>query len=166
MNAIDYSSQTYPNNSVDLMVCIFLEPTEQGASFYEWPLHITLASWFKLENKNFDRFLDQVDHLAKYSLPIKLITGQPIRLGHKKSRIGLSIDFNERLNKLHNDLIDLIDTYGTMEDDQFIKDKYLPHITLKQSTLILPGSELNVNRFYLVSKSKDSYRHVTRIIKP
>ena len=148
------------------MICSFLEPINQGLTFSDWPLHLTLASWFELENKHFSGFYSLTQQVTQESLPISLTTTEPIRLGFKKTLVGLAIEPNTELYKLHDDLADLIARYAQPNNRNYTQDKFLPHITLRKNAILLPGSELTVSRLYVVTKLDNHYRHVSRLFKP
>jgi 2'-5' RNA ligase len=147
----------------DRLVCVLLEPLEPGERFTQWPLHVTIVPWFRL---------DESSELIAGSLQRALVTMQPFEIpvvgdamfGPRKNRPAKLLEspgpFEEIeakvRNYLHKKRAWLVDE--TTEQPR----QFRPHVTLQQ------GSETDItdvlcSRLYIVTQ-RGGYKQIAAIV--
>ncbi len=96
------------------------------------PLHCTLVPWFQLGEE-----VDYYEFTYDLSLLIRAITTSPIRLSPAAAELfGRShnipvwvLKANQKLQELHNGILEYLESRGGFTDREWIKGKFRPHVT-------------------------------------
>lgn len=129
-----------------------LKPVANNTQFsmYDWPLHVTLSPRFAvdIEQKGFDADLS---NLITKQNPVKTIVKKDASFG-KDSQVHVSLlDLTSQLFKLHNDLLDLLESYGAVFDEpNYSRSGYLPHVTVQKSGRVFEGDIITIDSLTLV----------------
>jgi hypothetical protein len=126
----------------------FLEPLEIDTEFTmaNWPLHVTLADVFAVE---LDTGIEQkLTDLLANQLSISLLAGDDATLG--TTNVVL-IDKNDKLQKLHDRIIDLLESNGAkFNTPEFTRTGFLPHSTIQKSGKLNYGDKIEIHTISLV----------------
>src|SRR5438132_1325280 len=69
----------------DRLICAFVNPINEGAQFKEWPLHVTIVSWFRLDITSAQLAQALQAHFIG-SEPFKIDVQAEAQLGYKKRK--------------------------------------------------------------------------------
>lgn len=138
----------------DRMICIFVNDIPIGTTFTEWPLHVTIVPWFRLDTPSSDLAKQLQKHYIG-SKPFQINVLQETQLGYKKRKTVNSIEAAE-LNRLEGQTRRLLHSYKTWIVDEADKTrKFHPHITAQKSNRIHEGDIIKCDRLYVISQHGD-----------
>lgn len=141
----------------DRLICAFEKPPELGGRFSEWPLHVTVLSWFRCSLPS--------SRLARL-LELNLKGFEPFRL-----EVGNEAQFGPRQNVLVNlvktspqlDAVEEITRLALENSDiQFASkqfSKYRPHITVQERARLRAGDNFIVRQLSIIEQKVD-YKEV------
>lgn len=149
---------------------MMLEPIPFGEEFEIWPPHITIVPWFPCEDgKKLDATLGKI---AVRHKAFKTQAGKTEDWGRKDRFKVIIINDDGELHGLHWDVFRQLEKNGfPIHQKDYLGDKYLPHITLRNSlskeTRLKPGDHIAVDRFSLVKQDrlKGSGRMIKSLVK-
>jgi len=144
----------------DRLVCAFVEPPAAGTEFSDWPLHVTIMPWFRL-----DASAQQLAAGLKQALtsikPFESKAGELVKMGPRKRPARLlqlptpftEIEVRVR-NYFHKKRAWLVDE-TTKKPRQ-----YRPHVTFQKAAELGEGKSFHVSRLYIVEQKGD-YKVIT-----
>lgn len=117
---------------------------------YDWPLHVTLSPRFAVDIDQ-KHFLTDLSNLISKQNPVKTIVKKDASFG-RDSQIHVSLlDLTPQLFKLHNDLLDLLESYGAVFDEpNYSRSGYKPHVTVQKSGRVFEGDIITIDSLTLV----------------
>lgn len=137
----------------DRLVCALVDPIEVGTTFQEWPLHVTIVPWFRLDMPSdrmasmlasnlaqihsFDVRLDGTDHFGKARKKLVHLVAAPSPLW--------DIEYIVRA---------LLHRQRAWIADETTKSKrsYLPHITHQAHAAPQDGSSFSCTALYIIEQ--------------
>ncbi|MGH7237323.1 MAG: hypothetical protein ACREGF_02195 [Candidatus Saccharimonadales bacterium] len=135
----------------DRLICCLVRPLASGASFSDWPLHITIVPWFRI-NVVSSRLVNELS-LNKF-LPFKVTLGSESSLGVNKpvTLIKLPSALTEIEAVIHNYLHDK----GAWLVDETTKEphSFLPHITWQKG--VKPAGGFRIAEIQLMQQTGGS----------
>ncbi len=146
------------------MACFMLEDKPTHYRFSEWPLHLTLAPWFNIDNVDLPKFIDLLDNLFDQSGPLMIRLKDKQWFGHNREVPVMIVDDNERLIKLHESLLSGINQIGRIIATDHTGNNYRPHITLKDNHKLTSGRKFDLNKIYIVSGQNNCLRQIVQVI--
>lgn len=140
----------------DRLICAFLEPLSVGRQFKEWPLHVTVMPWFRLDDPS-DRVAAGLEQAFSGIAPFSAEAGRQVSLGPKKNRParvlepagsfpGLEARSRRYLHKKRAWLVD--------ETTQ-ARREYLPHVTYQRGDVLGADRTIYCDRLYVVEQKGD-----------
>lgn len=126
-----------------------LDPIKKGDQFEQFPLHVTLMTWFDMPNER--AFMNKLQNFAHEYGPQAVEGGDEALFGingdvrvRKLGRVG-------SLYAIHDDLHEIIiGLGGEIWSGGFVKDDYLPHVTFQDDRGIELGEQLILDRFQVI----------------
>jgi hypothetical protein len=145
----------------EYMFVYLLEAKNPGDTFNEWPLHITLLPWFKLDVPISEFKTELNNQLAEVqSIAVKV---GPER--HFNKRAVNLIESSAGLLDLHELLLDFVKNNGEFTVSQsFVGPQFKPHIAKRLGKTMAEGKLVNVNRVYLISAPPEDPRNRTKTV--
>ncbi|HMS23932.1 MAG TPA: 2'-5' RNA ligase family protein [Candidatus Saccharibacteria bacterium] len=144
-----------------------LKPIVKNTQFsmYDWPLHLTLSPRFAvdIEQKGFDADLS---NLITKQKPFKTTVKNDEYFG-LESKIHVSLlDLTPQLFELHNELLDLLESYGAVFDEpNYSRSGYIPHVTVQKSGRVFEGDIIKINSLSLVDMFPDGDIKQRKVLK-
>jgi len=137
------------------MVCHMLEEAPEGHQFSNWPLHLTVIPWFRVEEEALPSTLLAIEETAKRVGSFAVRTKGNAWYGPKDDVPVTEVeDTTSRLAKLHHGLLQSIqDGGGTVIDLTYTGANYSPHVSLTEDSRGLqPGQVLELSNITVVEK--------------
>lgn len=133
------------------VIAIMLEPVMQGYEFVDWPLHITLASWFPCsDEQRLDEILEQI---TKRHQPFNATVGEVADFGTKSYVPVNLVNENSELENLHRDIFNSLEQNGfSVHQKDFMGDGYKAHITQQKQGHMNSGDKLDISSFTAVKQ--------------
>lgn len=144
-----------------------LEPVANNTQFsmYDWPLHVTISPRFAvdIEQKGFDADLS---NLITDQKPVTTIVNKDASFG-KDSQVHVSLlELTPQLFELHNELLDLLESYGAVFDEpKYSRSGYLPHVTVQKSGRVFEGDTITIDSLTLVDMFPDQDIKQRKVLK-
>lgn len=138
------------NDTPRYMFAHLLEPRAEGSTFGDWPLHITLVPWFKL-NTTPTEFIagtsDQINRIEVFDVQL----GRIAYLAWVRVRQVMP---SEELQGLHETVLDVSKKLGqNVARLNYVADKFWPHVTpKKKQPSVRKGQQILISRFELIRK--------------
>lgn len=136
-----------------------LDPIKKGDQFEQFPLHVTLMTWFDMPQER--AFINKLQNFAHEYGP------QTVE-GGDEAMFGVNADVRVRklgragsLYAMHDDLHKMItDLGGEIWYGGFVKSDYLPHVTFQGDRGIEAGEQCILDRFQLIRGDETGPRTV------
>ncbi len=128
------------------------EPTFERFDSDDWPYHITLLPWYKIDDSKLINWDQRLKEIADSYKPFQAEVGEEDYFGnHRDILVGrLAV---ESFRPLHYRLLNsLQDVDGTLRDRSHTGKDFRPHITQRYEALLPKGFELTVAGFSEVMK--------------
>jgi 2'-5' RNA ligase len=144
-----------------------LEDVEEGYLFAssDWPLHTTLIDTFAT-NLSVESLCQLLENVAKTLKSTQTnVIGDEYFGPNRNIHVKL-IEKTNYLEKLHNVLFDQL-SHGNLKlnDPQYSKDGYLPHVTVQKRAQVGIGDEVLINNLALIDMFPRDNSHVRKILK-
>jgi hypothetical protein len=151
----------------DRLICALLKPLEAGHKFKEWPLHITVMPWFRLDDAS-DRIAAGLGRAFTCVGPFSARTGREVRLGPKKNRPGRVLEpagsfpeLEKRTRRyLHKKRAWLVD------ETTHARRPYLPHVTYQRNDALAAGRIIDCERLYVIEQKGNHKQVVAEVPLP
>lgn len=144
----------------DLLVGVFIEKFDVGDTFEEWPLHVTLVPWFRLETAK-EQFIRK---LKKELAPIKPFTDTAGEREIFSKREANVLD-KRKWQTLHEAVLACV--YNTAEPAarqfRFVAEAFQPHVTVQPDGGLRAGESVEADVVYVVEQRGD-YKQVVETI--
>lgn len=147
----------------DRLVCAFVEKQPIGATFKDWPLHITIVPWFRLDIPS----IQLAEQLQKHyigSNVFRIAVLEEIQLGYKKHKLA-NLLAGPELMKLEGQTRRLLHAYNTWVVDEADRTRqgFRPHVTVLGTGRVHQGDSFDCDRLYIVSQHGD-FKQVDSVI--
>lgn len=132
----------------------FTKPIDFGTKFEisEWPLHITLADVFAIDQKG-SNIVIQITDLLENQSPITVRVTDDAVLS--QTRVVL-VENSKDLLALHNNLVDLFEANGAIfNSPEFIHEGFLPHCTIQNAERLNKGDKIRIDTVTLIDMFPD-----------
>lgn len=148
----------------DRLVCAFVEPVEVNEGFKDWPLHVTIVPWFRLEESS-----------AVLADDFKTVLAG---IGAFDARVADSAAFGHRGRKLASLLQDpapfiqieklvraaLRQKHAWLVDETTKRQRqYRPHVTFQNSGHLNNGDSFHCGSLYIVEQLGVQKQTVNRV---
>ncbi len=140
----------------DRLICAFTMPFTVGYRFGDWPLHVTVIPWFRLDDGS-DRIADGLKQAFAGVAPFSATTGREVRLGPHKDRPARVLEPAGALPALEGASRRYLHKKRAWLVDETTKSRrpYLPHVTYQDQARLSENQALNFDRLYIVEQKGD-----------
>lgn len=137
----------------DRLICAFLKPQVTGVQFEDWPLHVTVVPWFRLEISSEDLAAGLRPALAGLkSFRVQAAATEPFGNRHKLANLTCDptpfIEIEKRVRALLKKQAAWLVDETTKRHRQ-----YRPHITHQKSGRLKPGDTFSCDSLYIVEQN-------------
>lgn len=148
----------------DRLICCLVESLAVGDRFKEWPLHITIVPWFRLD--------DDSEHLAKGMsktltelVAFSVTATETVMFGPKHNRPAILVEPVEILANAHNHIRSYLHQKRAWLVDETTKKRYdfRPHVTFQGEEKLTTGDEVRVSELFMVEQCGDYKEIVSEI---
>lgn len=147
----------------DRLVCAFVDNQPKGTQFKDWPPHVTIVPWFRLDTSS-ARLADQLQNAYVGSGAFHIAVLEEIQLGYKKHKLANLLAAPE-LMKLEGQTRRLLHARKAWVVDEADKTRrgFRPHVTVLNTGRVHQGDSFSCDRLYIVSQHGD-YKRVDSVI--
>lgn len=140
----------------DRLICAFVQPMHAGDLFRQWPLHITIVAWFRVEDST-ERI---VTGLKKALLPIRpfhVVMDGAAAFGPHHSRPARLVQLPTTLSEVEHRVRRYLHKKRAWLVDETTKVTYAyrPHVTAQVSGQSQAGDRFMCDRLYVVAQAGD-----------
>jgi len=146
----------------DRLVCAFVDQAEEGGQFKDWPLHVTVVPWFRIETG-----IQLLDSEIKDKLedinPFHVIMGDETTFGRHKTvnLVACPTPFTE----IEEQVRSLLKSHKAWLVDETTKRRrdYQPHVTAQESARLYRGDTFICANLYIVEQKGDHKEVIAKI---
>lgn len=148
----------------DRMVCAFVNKQSMSSKFKDWPLHITIVPWFRLNISSSKLAKELKEHYIG-SKAFQVTVLEETLLEYKEYKI-INLVAAPELKILEGQTRRLLHALKTWIVDEADKTRngFRPHVTALSSGRVYEGDNFQCNYLYIVSQHGD-YKKVDSVIK-
>lgn len=149
----------------DRLVCAFVRPLELGDTFPQWPLHVTIVPWFRLQDHT-DHIVQGLTEALHPITPFTVTADAPILLGPRRNRPAILLRKPTPFQVIEQ----RVRTYfhkkraWLVDETTKIRRGYRPHVTFQQNEQLQPGETFTCDRLYVIEQFGDKKAVVGEII--
>lgn len=141
-----------------------LDKVKLHQKFSNWPLHITIVSWFEISNLEIPRLIVAIEKITADLKPIRITTTNINYYGRNNTIKVMEIKSNDELSLLRKKLIQTIETCKASPIEAY-KD-FKPHVTLNKYTQNLEkDNSFTLTKLLLVAKINDKLNQIVEELK-
>jgi 2'-5' RNA ligase len=139
----------------DRLICAFVKKQSIGAKFKEWPLHITIVPWFRLDISS-PQLAEQLQRHYIGSSAFQVIVLDEAQFGYKKHKV-VNLVAAPELMKLEGQTRRLLHAHTAWVVDEADKTRngFRPHVTALSAGTVYKGEGFYCDRLYIVSQDGD-----------
>jgi 2'-5' RNA ligase len=137
---------------------VFVNKQSVGATFKDWPLHVTIVPWFRLITPSSELASELREHYVG-SKPFKINVLQEAQFGYKKKKVVNIVDASE-LRRLEGQTRRLLHSHKAWIVDEADKTRnFHPHVTAQKTERVHDGDSFNCSCLYIVSQH-GGFKHI------
>lgn len=139
----------------DRLACLFIDSLRVGDQFRQWPLHVTLVPWFRVEGDSTS--LAQGLELSLQTVPpFTVRAAGSTRFGPRKRLVRL-LEGSPELGAVEHRVRSYLHKKRAWLVDETTKRRYdfRPHVTVQGEYGLAPGAAVRVERLYIVQQKGD-----------
>jgi 2'-5' RNA ligase len=139
----------------DRLICALVKSQAVGFRFREWPLHITIVPWFRLDLTSAE-LAENYSRSLVGSHPFEVRVGESTQFGYKK-RKQVNLVQAPELIRLEGQTRRFLHSHKAWVVDEADKTRrhFRPHITVQSGERSLEGDSLLCERLYVVVQHGD-----------
>jgi len=139
----------------DRLVVAFVEQQPTGAIFTDWPLHIIIVPWFRLDISS-TQLAEQLQKNYIGSNSFRVTVLDEVQLGYEKTK-AVNLVASLELMKLEGQTRRLLHSHKAWVVDEADKTRrgFRPHVTVLSTGRLHEGDSFNCDRLYIVSQHGD-----------
>jgi 2'-5' RNA ligase len=135
-------------------MCAFVKKQSVGATFKDWPLHLSIVPWFRLKISSLELANELHEHYVG-SQPFQVNVLQEAQFGYKKKKTVNIVDTPE-LRRLEGQTRRLLHTHKAWIVDEADKTRnFHPHVTTQKTKRAHEGDSFKCDCLYIVSQHGD-----------
>lgn len=136
-----------------------LEPLKKGDEFSEFPLHVTLMTWFDMSHK--EAFTHQLQNFAARNATQAVIGGEEAMFGPNNDIRVRKLGTAGSLYAMHVDLLDMVTKLdGKVWSGGYVGEDYIPHVTYQGDHGLEEGDVARLSHIQLISGDETGPRTV------
>jgi 2'-5' RNA ligase len=147
----------------DRLICAFVKTQLPGSTFTDWPLHITIVPWFRLDTASQQLAKQLKEHYIN-SGGFKVAVLDEAQFGYKKTKVVNLVAASE-LMKLEGQTRRLLHTHKAWVVDEADKTRrgFRPHVTVLGIDRVHKGDRFDCDYLYIVSQHGD-FKQIDSVI--
>ena len=136
----------------DRLICAFVKKQPIGSTFSDWPLHITIVPWFRL-NIPSSQLAEQLKVHYIGSDAFRVTVLEETQLGYKRRKV-VNLVAAPELMKLEGQTRRLLHAHKAWVVDEADKTRsgFHPHVTALNIGRVREGDNFKCDRLYIVSQ--------------
>lgn len=145
----------------DRMIAGFVHPVQVGDTFTEWPLHVTIVSWFRttLSTSQLDAVLAEA---YKGVEPFVTTVGPEAYFGPLRSTLVNLITLPNQFTELFNRTMQVVNRHAIKMVAK-PHNPYRPHVTVHKHGRVHEGQTISCDRLYVIRYCVEDGRRFKRI---
>ena len=149
----------------DRLVVALVKPYQVGDRFIDWPLHVTVVPWFRLNNKP-ERIAKGLTKALTPIKPFDVIMNQTAWFGPKKNRQAHLIELPTPFSEIEKRVRNYFHKKRAWLVDETTKKRrdFRPHVTVQKSNQLRVGDSFKIDCLYLVEQ-RGSQKEIVAEIK-
>jgi 2'-5' RNA ligase len=138
----------------DRLVCALVEPLPLGASFKDWPLHITIVPWFRTDVPS-DSLASEMSAALKDIDPFEVVMDGTAKFGRGKT-VNLA-QLPTPLTEVETRVRQILKLHQAWLVDETTKHQrpFRPHVTAQKSVRLQEGDNWRCDRLYIIEQKGD-----------
>jgi 2'-5' RNA ligase len=147
----------------DRLVCSFVNNQERLSTFKDWPLHITIVPWFRIELDS-STFASTLSRCYIGSEPFTILVQEEATFGYKKHKT-VNLVSAPRLFRLEGQTRRFLHTHHAwiVDEADHTRRFFRPHVTVQQSARTRSGDQFQCDRLYVISQ-QGQYKQIDEIM--
>jgi 2'-5' RNA ligase len=148
----------------DRLICAFVKSQPIGSIFKDWPLHITIVPWFRLDTSS-PRLAEQLSEHYIGSNAFRVDVLKETQFGYKKLKV-VNLVAAPELIRLEGQTRRLLHSHKAWVVDEADKTRkgFRPHVTALNTGRVHEGDSFECDRLYIVSQHGDFKQIDSQII--
>lgn len=147
----------------DRLICAFVKEQSAGSLFTDWPLHITIVPWFRLDISS-TQLAEQLKKHYISSRSFRITVLDEAQFGYRKTKV-VNLVAAPELMKLEGQTRRLLHAHKAWVVDEADKTRrgFRPHVTVLSAGRVHEGGRFNCDRLYIVSQHGD-FKQIDSVI--
>ncbi len=148
----------------DRLLCAFIKPQDQGYTFSDWPLHVTLIPWFRLDLSSNTLATELRDGFIGSKTFQVNVQGEA-NFGYKK-RKQVNLALSPDLMKLEGQSRRMLHRHHAwvVDEADHTRRGYHPHVTVQKNSRLQEGDIFKCDKLYIVEQRVE-YKEVVAIVE-
>jgi len=145
----------------DRLVCAFVEKQTVGLQFKQWPLHVTIVPWFRLDETS-EVIAQGLERALAAIPPFQLVADGTAQFGPRGGRPVSLLRASEPLIQVEEKVRIYFHKKHAWLVDETTKKRYdfRPHVTMQGDAHLQDGDTFLCDRLYIVQQKGD-YKEIT-----
>lgn len=137
----------------DRLVCALVEPLSEGATFSEWPLHVTVVPWFRVDIPT-DRLASLLSSALMSVHSFEAVTDGTAHFGRGGKKLVHLIAVPSPFWDIEHRVRELLHRQQAWTVDETTKKlwPYQPHVTNQPSAQAREGQIFAVDELYIIEQ--------------
>ena len=146
----------------DRLVCAFVDQLDKDDQFIDWPLHVTIVPWFRIDISSDKLAGELADSLCDFK-SFQVVIGDETKFGHDKT-VNLVAQPTPLL-EIEERVRTAIKRHAAWLVDETTKRQreYRPHVTAQKHARLYRGDTLICDTFYIVEQMGDYKKVVAKV---
>lgn len=129
------------------------EPLKKGEQFDEFPLHLTLMTWFSMPHRA--TFIHQLQNFATRYEPQVIVGGEEDLFGTEKDIRVRKLGKAGSLYAMHGELLEMVTRLGgEVWSGGYVGKNYVPHVTYQGDSGLDEGEEARIDRLQVIASDE------------
>lgn len=137
----------------------------QEYSSSNWPLHVTIADTFAIDG-DLPGLITELVTMSKKYKPISVTAPHEEHFGPEQQVKVTILDMNNKLIRLHYDVIEVLKSLGArFNDPQFIEKGFRPHATVQPHARVDVGGTIIINNLTIIDMFPANNPYKRKVLK-
>lgn len=154
-----------------LMVAMIMPEMAIGETFEQWPLHMTVMSWFDLPHHAWPDFDEGMHDVVLETKPHPVVGGPESHFDTANGPVQVRrLDTYSHLRYMmngffvHSMIYQLVRQYGELDDETYMGVDWQPHVSSQPGAKLHEGEELKYSGLTVVQKNHVSRAKLVRAL--
>jgi len=149
----------------DRLVCALIETAHVGATFRDWPLHVTIVPWFRISTESENLTITLREAIGDIPAFKAKIVKENVYFGHQKNKRASLIGQPSPFTAIETRIRRLLHTYGAwiVDESTKLRREYTPHVTVQQSQGLSTGDTFWCHQLYIIEQ-KGGHKRIAGLV--